>query len=440
MGTWQPTDPATDLYSGGWSPTGGFFRLDVEFDRLINPPGTLGNGFPFEPFRYGPHPIFGYIELDMDADVQTGGEFSETKHRYTGGIARFGGHPSGKRYAGRVAIDGRDSFPRTGEEFHLAFHGWEIETFSDPNGNGLFEAGESWRIRGRLFHRSHAFEKFSYACCQGLPGSYEPLVEIQFRHSTATDTTTVSLVYPLTNAAAAGMSGLPVEFLDGDASNQNSVQEALDDLVFSVLYAPPGWKNNPDWPVIAAWGGKDPADHLDPTCWELTIMAATSYTSKQPTLYVWTDMNLDVIVGDMTGNARVDSVDLAAFDGYLAANDGLASFDADGPANGSITLKDFGTNFSLYDVDYDGRVNGVDRLSIQGRRTPLADFDRDIDVDLADFALLQRCLGEPRAGEWSPRCDLADLDRDGQVGPQDVQLFQECASGSGIAADLLCAD
>ncbi len=439
IGAWAPVDPQSDLFTGEWSQAGEFFRLDMAFAGLINPPGPLGNGYPFEPFRYGPNPLFGYVELDMDADVQTGGEFAETSKRYTGSIARFGGMPAGPRYKGRVAVDGRsfgDAY-RSGEEFHLAFHGWQITGISPAN-DLTFDPGDTWVVTGRLLHRSHAYEQFSYACCQGAPGSYEPTVQLKFQHSIANDVTVVSLVYPLTNAGAAAMSGSLPDVLDGDASNQNSVEEALDDLVFSVLYAPWGWRNNKDFSIIAAWGGKNAADHLDPTAWELTLTVATSYLINEPTYFAWTDMSPDVVTGDVNGDVRVDDDDLAAFEAYLSENDGLTGFDSDGEVNGQIVISQFGSNFSLYDLNYNGIVDELDRLIVDSRRLAPADFDQDGDVDAVDFARLQRCVGEPQAGQWQEECTVCDLNYDGSADALDVLVFEACASGPGVLADVDC--
>jgi hypothetical protein len=67
------------------------------------------------------------------------------------------------------------------------------------------------------------------------------------------------------------------------------------------------------------------------------------------------------------------------------------------------------------------------------------DFDRDGDVDLSEFGLLQACLSGPDV-PYAAGCAFADLDHDNDVELNDVYLFQGCMSGSGIAADPECAD
>ena len=99
IGMWVPTDPQGNSFDGEWSPESDILRLDIVFDGLVNPPGTLCCEHPFDPFVYGPNPVFGYIEIDMDDSVNTGGELYKSHGgklhnphlRYLGNAARFGG-------------------------------------------------------------------------------------------------------------------------------------------------------------------------------------------------------------------------------------------------------------------------------------------------------------------------------------------------------------
>ena len=41
------------------------FRIDSVFNGLVNPPGGLGLGFStFEPDKFGPRPLYGFLEID----------------------------------------------------------------------------------------------------------------------------------------------------------------------------------------------------------------------------------------------------------------------------------------------------------------------------------------------------------------------------------------
>ncbi|HOW19624.1 MAG TPA: hypothetical protein PLC79_11350, partial [Phycisphaerae bacterium] len=319
-----------------------------------------------------------------------------------------------------------------GEEFHIALYGWEIREIirSDPS-DMIFGPGETWTLIGRLFHRAHGYERFSYACCTGVSGSYEPDVQIQFHHAADVDETTVSLVYPLTNAGSASMRGeAEVQPSDGDASNQNSVLEAMDDLVFSAVNAPLSWRNNPAFPLIAPWQAAQPWDFLDPATWKVTALVATAYTTAgQDAMFVWTDLAPDVLPGDFNGDGVVNADDLAAFDAFLATADGCLTLDADGVVNGRVQLLDFGRNFSVFDVNYDGVVDATDRPVLPA----LADLDGDADVDLADFGLFQGCFNGPNRPARQSGCGRADLDADGDVDLADFGLFQGCFNGPNRA-------
>lgn len=67
-----------------------------------------------------------------------------------------------------------------------------------------------------------------------------------------------------------------------------------------------------------------------------------------------------------------------------------------------------------------------------------ADFDRDGDVDLDDFAHLQRCLQGSGLTSASPNCNDARLDGDGDVDGADCALFRGCLSGAGVSPDPEC--
>ena len=441
IGAWQPAAPQTDPFVGEWATGGDFFRLDLVLKGLANPPGTLGHGYPFDPFQHGPNPVFGYIEIDMDANAHTGGELDSPDVRYLGNAARFGGLPADPRYAGHAAVDASafdgsfTTFPfveRSGEEFHLAFHGWEISQIVRSNEeNTVFDPGETWTLTGKLFHRAHGYERFSYACCTGASGSYEPDVQIRFYHAIGVDETTVSLVYPLANVGSALMRGeTEVQILDGDASNQSSVLEAMDDLVFSTINAPTAWRNNPRFPIIAPWESANPAGYLDPATWKATVVVATAYTAaQQDAMFVWTDLAPDVKAGDFNGDGLVTSADLTLFDAFLTTCDGLAEVDADGIVNGRVQLLDFGHNYSLFDVNYDGVVDQADRPVLP----PPIDFDGDGDVDLKDYRAFQACFDVPDPPASPFGCDSADRDRDGDVDLADFGYFATCFNGPGQA-------
>ncbi len=80
--------------------------------------------------------------------------------------------------------------------------------------------------------------------------------------------------------------------------------------------------------------------------------------------------------------------------------------------------------------DHDGRVVGDTALSDAVRiAISQSDFDGDGDVDLADFDLLQACLGQAYVSGKSP-CAPADLNHDKQIDIKDFEYFLPCYAGA----------
>ncbi len=98
------------------------------------------------------------------------------------------------------------------------------------------------------------------------------------------------------------------------------------------------------------------------------------------------------------------------------------------------------------DTDADGVPDDSDDCPDTPAGTPVGirgcplvpgDFNNDTDVDQSDFAVLQRCLGMPPAGE----CAAADLDQSGvAVDHADVAVFMHCMSGTAVPAESDCAN
>lgn len=454
IGTWQPDNPQVNLFTGNWSTWSDFFRLELVFSGVVNPPGPAGCcGQPvYDPFLYGPNPISGYVEIDMDGDVDTGGELDWPDLRYLGNIARFGGLPQSSNLISRIPVDARafdgnlltpPYVERSGEDFHLELVGWEIDSNQiqrSDTSDWIFGPGETWTITGYLFHRAHGYSQFSSACCRsGVPtGYYDPLVSVRFAHQPASNRTIISLVYPLNHAGAAAAQGNPVEPMDVFFTNQNSVSEALWELKISAMAATWWDRLLAEFQLIAAWENKNPDVYLDPTLWRVTVVAGGSYTEQQDSLFVWSDVYPNVLRGDLNGDGAVGSSDLGLFNAYMQSNDGNPAIDADGAVNDSIEIADFGVGFSLYDLNYDGLVDNLDRAMIGGPLYPRSDYDRDGDVDQSDFGHLQACLGG--VGQTPPfaGCRNADLDYDNDVDQEDLAVFMGCARGPAIPADPMC--
>ena len=122
--------------------------------------------------------------------------------------------------------------------------------------------------------------------------------------------------------------------------------------------------------------------------------------------------------------------------------------DADGLANLFDNCPDT-PNPSQLDADGDGWGDACDACpdtppgdygTITGCPTCRADFDRDRDVDQADFGLLQACLSGAGIPTTAPSCTLARLDLDEDIDRNDVGIFQGCLSGTNVPADPSCGE
>ncbi len=68
-----------------------------------------------------------------------------------------------------------------------------------------------------------------------------------------------------------------------------------------------------------------------------------------------------------------------------------------------------------------------------------ADVDGDLDVDQADFAVLQACFtGDSGAGYDLEKCHCLDSNDDKKITETDIVAFEACASGPGIQANPSC--
>jgi hypothetical protein len=371
----------------------------------------------------------------MDGNVQTGGELNQPCYRYLANVARFGGKPARLDFQDRVALDASactDGFgvppfvKRHGEEFHLALLDEEVEDDSiehvTGNSNHIFEAGETWNLEGRFFHRAHGYAPFSEAFGGGGAGEYMPDCTMQFRHDPAQNVTWVSLVFPLTNVGAGLSTACPPEPMDHDSSNQASVLEALTDLHDSADFLAMHNIHLPQQAIIDGWALQDPTAYLDPTQWKITVLLGNSYSQPDPSGYylVWTDVYPNPLRGDVNGDNLSDALDRQQIQDYIALHDA-----EDGQVDGAAVVPDFGPNFSIFDIDQNGIIDATDVLLVS---TP-GDLDNDGDVDLRDYSNLLDCFSGSNVSYADANCTLADLNLDGDADVQDAGLLIGSLSG-----------
>jgi len=437
IGGWKSKSAATNPFNGSWDDpeNTGLFRVDIVFDGLLNPPGPIGLNEPtFDPYRYGPSPVYGFLEFDLDENLHTGGDIDNVWNRFLGNVSRFGGRVDselGQRAATSVAdLDGdlltKPLVERSGEEWHLSLCGCDplavVNTFGDSTPNS-FDAGDQWVVSARFIHRSHAFVEYSFAFGGSRPGEYDPEVYLMFAHDPARDETTVSLVYALTQNGAGKLAGASPEPIDLNAGNQTSIHEMVSEIRFAAVNSfDPGKGTSFD--LLRNWRDEDHEsliDFLDPTSWEVNAIFGTSYSVEEPTAhYVWTDVGFEFVKGDIDGDGSVNGTDRDAISAYVAQNDGSGS-DADGMVNGQFTVPSFGFDFSLFDLDYDGRVNAGDlRMLGAGRH---GDIDADQQVDVQDLLLLRTLVGL-RLNDvgFNPE---GDLNRNGIIDRSDLRALRK---------------
>jgi len=407
LGSWSPTDATIDLFDGCWDDTGNFVRLEILFDNFHNPPGPIGLvDFTYDPFQFGLDPVYGWFDIDIDANPQTGGDIATFANRYLGNIARFGGLPPPPLTC-RAARGGNDNdgnsntlppVERSGEDFHIALFGGLTTNIERRLGNNdnFFEPDEAWILTGHYLRRAQAYEMFSSA---NGDGTYQPLCQIEFRHFSAQNATRITLVYPLNQEGAAEQLGVDANQIntDANADNENSLFEGMLDLTTVVGLIAPGspLTNDTFFDLISPWGNADPNDFLDPTTWQLTALVGTAYAQQDffGALLAWTDAYPRPLLGDFTGDGTINGVDIAFFDARLSALDGVFPFDSDNSINGSVTITNFGPSFDLLDLNYDGIIDDVDRqlIIIPG------DINADLHVNALDVAALVQVLIDPLA-------------------------------------------
>ena len=430
LGSWMPADPRNDLFAGSWDLSGEFVRIEIRLKGLANPPGPV-EPWNFDPFRYGDHPVYGFVEIDMDGDVDTGGELNAPQYRYLGNAVRFGGRVLSEVHRDRVAesaeaFDGDFETPpfveRHGEEFHVALLGdvfaREDITIIAGDGDSAFEIDEIWNLRGSFFHRAHGYEPFSFVKGGRTAGEYAPVCDLQFRHDPSAQLTHVTLVFPLTNIGAGLMRGQPPQPTNHDPTDHASVLEALEDLQLSAFFLPIFPTDLPEEAIIMNWAEREPADYLDPSLWRATVVLGSSYTEASPAgvFFVWSDIYPDVVSGDVDGSGAFDGRDRQAIAQYIAMHDS-----DDGEIDGVVTIPQFAADFSIFDIHHDGVVDAFDLVPA----VLSGDGDGDGDVDLRDFALLQSCFGAGVAAT----CRALDLNRDLIIDLDDLVEFQARFTG-----------
>lgn len=416
---WLPNSPSTNLYDGAEvSGDANFVRIQVSVDGLISPPGPIGlNGFAYNPYQFGDRPITGFIDLDIDDQKDSGGELMPlASSRYLANVARFSMSPAGS-ISERMIQSEQDldsdffegpEFERTGAEFTLVMCGCFAPSIISQDGNldSIFDSGETWVVGGRFFERFESFQPLSAMFGGGDFGLFNPTTALRFEHDPFLDQTTITLVFPITNAGAAAIQNHPVQPLDLSLSNDTSLEEALDDLIIGADFA-----NGALGVLTNDWRDQDATDFRVPSEWKTTALIGTAPLTPQPSsFYVWTDTGFNEFHEDFNLDQLNDAFDSDTLEDYIDDNDGTIH-DNDQIVNGEIGIANFGLGFHFFDTNYDGIVSDAD----QPAAVCQADLTGDGAVDFLDISAF--------LGSFTQQTPLADLNADGNWDFLDISAF-----------------
>lgn len=416
---WLPDVPALDPYAGSvvFNDTD-IMRMQIVIDGLVAPPGPLAIGGPvYNPDQFGDRPLYGYFEIDIDDQKNSGGELMPVaRNRYLANVGRFGLSPAGS-ISERIVRNGDDldtdffsqpQFERTGGEFTLLLCGCFEPTIvaQDGNTDSIFDEGETWVVSGRFFERFTSFQDESGLFGGFADGLFDPVVELQFIHDLINDETTITLVYPITNTGAAMLDGGAVEPIDLSLVNQTSIEEAIDDLIVGASFA-----TGPLGELVNDWDGADVTDFRRPRQWSTYALLGTAPVIEDPSaLFIWTDTGFGEVYGDLNDDDFADSYDSKIIVETIDDLDGTIG-DADGVVDGSVIVPDFAFEFNLADLNGDGAISTEDII------VPVCPADLNIDGVLNFFDISVFLSG------FASQDPIADFTGDGVYNFFDVSVF-----------------
>lgn len=444
IGNWLPDNVTGDLFKGQYTATDfdEYVRIDMVFKGKINPPGPQvwdsgsGTFTEYDPYRYGPSPLYGSIEVDADANPNTGAELAKPYKYFLGNAGRFGSRAmngSASRTAANWSevISPYDLPPqvkRLGSEFQLELKGDEFTDLDIDvivgDGDLIFEQNEIWEVTGFTFERSQGYEfedHWAGIACDGPCRKYAPVVTLRFQNRKNScqnlNETIVSVIVPLKN-----LNGEPEDF---DEFNDFSIYEALTVPAFYTVWNLPSF--NPEDDMLMSWMGHVPDEYIQSRFYGLRMLFATAYKNQPTSQFfdVWTDYAPNTDPGDFNGDSSRDLGDENELVNYINSNDGQPGFDDDGNGtNQIIDIPNFPVNFSVYDTNYDGFVEKWDIfVGIDG------DVDSSGVVDAGDVAGLVGCVAGPLdpGSTWRNAnynaCRAADMNDDFTIDLRDYAQF-----------------
>lgn len=157
------------------------------------------------------------------------------------------------------------------------------------------------------------------------------------------------------------------------------------------------------------------------------VQAFTAQPGSRAVRLNWTNPATPDFAGTMI-RVKPGSYPTGPGDGQLLIDKAAAPGSTDAYLHSGLAS---GTTYYYAAFAHDARPNhaaGVTASAVAGIR---GDFEPDGDVDLSDFAMLQRCLSGDAAG-YGEGCAETDLDGDADVDGSDFGLFLPCLAGPDL--------
>ncbi len=163
------------------------------------------------------------------------------------------------------------------------------------------------------------------------------------------------------------------------------------------------------------------ADNIPPA----PVVNFTAVAGDRQVALSWTNPSSPDFAGT-TIRYRLDQFPVSATDGTLLVEKSGAPGYADALVH-TDTLN--GATYYYAAFAHDAKPNHAAAATASARYFVIPDLDGDGDVDLIDFATIQRCM-TPIGMSMQPGCEPADLLTDGVVNQMDVALFLPCLNGA----------
>ncbi len=191
-----------------------------------------------------------------------------------------------------------------------------------------------------------------------------------------------------------------------------------------------------------------PNDDVSMTIVEYAVVGPLIRLSPEalsPTVFVGENLPNGLFSVENTGGGTLN-YSISDNAGWLSVAPGSGSITAGEPPDPIAVIYSaaglaVGTHQALITVSSPEAANSPQTLTVTITvETVKPDFDADHDVDMIDFAHLQKCLSGAGVMQTDPACADADFDDDLDVDATEVGVLVQCLSGAGVPAVKTCDD